>query len=208
MLNSLMVKIQNPQDGIIKFHCHWTQQPLPSEILPQIEELNRWRQKLFDAKYINVYPDGIGYGNISLRLGNTESFLITGSGTGGISRLRQEHFTIVTAFDIASNSVSCNGPILASSESMTHAILYRASASINAVVHTHNMNLWKKYLNKAPTTSQRALYGTPEMAQETQNLFKQDKGLPSNFFVMGGHEEGIVTFGPSVESAISLLFSL
>ncbi len=208
MLNLPMVKIQTPQDGVIKFRCHWTQGPLPSEILPLVHELNRWRQQLFDAKYINAYPDGIGYGNISLRLKDTDNFLITGSGTGGISHLTPEHFTVVTASDIASNSVTCIGPIQASSESMTHAILFQASPSINAVVHTHNLALWKKYLHKAPTTNVNALYGTPEMARETQNLFKGNQNLTSKFFIMGGHEEGIVTFGLTLESAINLLFSL
>ena len=84
-----------PIDGIVKYQASHAMgdvetylRTLPAGIretaldaLALFSELDAARTTLHDAGLIGVYPSGIGYGNISLRLaGNL--FLISGSGTG------------------------------------------------------------------------------------------------------------------------------
>ncbi len=108
-------------EGYIKFNCTWIKEKLPDKTI--IAELNTWRQKLYDQQLIGAYPDGVGYGNISMRPENS-AFLITGIATGNIEQLTSKHYTRVTSFDVTSNAITCQEPIKASSESLTHAIIY------------------------------------------------------------------------------------
>lgn len=63
-------------EGYIKFNCHWKQEEFlfQEEIFRQLEAA---RTKLYDLGLIGMYPDGIGFGNISARSGEGESFIIT-----------------------------------------------------------------------------------------------------------------------------------
>jgi L-ribulose-5-phosphate 4-epimerase len=185
-------------EGYIKFNCTWIKEELPDKKV--IEDLNSWRQKLYNSQLIGAYHDGIGYGNISQRLADG-TFLITGSTTGKIKQLTGQHFTRVSDFDIANNTITCHGPIKASSESLTHAIIYQSLPEVNAVVHIHNKKLWQKLLHNVPTTSAQVAYGTSEMANEIRRLLattnlKEDKTL-----VMAGHEDGLIAFGNNLKEA-------
>jgi hypothetical protein len=48
-----------------------------------LAELNAYRRKLLRLRLIGVDANGIGFGNLSIRDGTTNSFYITGSATGG-----------------------------------------------------------------------------------------------------------------------------
>ncbi len=193
-------------EGVIKFHCHWTKiEPLAPD---RIENLNGWRNRFYDLGYIGVDDDGIGFGNISIRSGKGNQFIVSGTQTGGIPRLHAAHYTKVTGFDLAQNSVTCEGPIQASSESLTHAMLYELSGDIQAVIHIHHRDLWTRLLGQVPTTLKAVPYGTPEMALEVKRLFKDAKLDEKKIFVMAGHEEGIVAFGKDLDEAGEILFSL
>ena len=185
-------------EGYIKFNCTWIEEELPDKNI--IDELNTWRQKLFNKQLIGAYADGIGYGNISCRLAD-DSFLITGTATGNISRLTDRHYTRVSGFDLVNNTITCHGPIKASSESLTHAIIYASLPDVNAVVHIHNHELWQKLLNKVPTTNPQVAYGTPEMAFEISRLLKSTKPSDEKFLVMAGHEDGLISFGSNLAEA-------
>ena len=186
------------QEGYIKFNCHWTKAGPVSQ--DYIREMNVWRDKLYALGLIGVYEDGIGFGNISMRFeGNT--FIITGSATGGLKQLNENHFTLVTSYDLEQNSLECKGPIKASSESLTHAAIYESTREVQAVIHVHNIKLWKKLINKVPTTRSDAEYGTPEMAREIKRLFTETEIKEKKILVMGGHEEGIITFGENLDEA-------
>ena len=50
----------------------------------QLDELNQARTALFDLGLIGVYPDGVGYGNLSFRNSGNQ-FVITASATGTYS---------------------------------------------------------------------------------------------------------------------------
>lgn len=191
-------------EGYIKFNCTWIKEELPETY--KIDELNSWRQKLYNQQLIGAYPDGIGYGNISCRLAD-DTFLITGTATGNLKQLAASHFTRVSDFDIANNAITCHGSINASSESLTHAIIYKSLPEINAVVHIHNNVLWQKLLNNVPTTSPQVAYGTAEMANEINRLLattnlKEDKTL-----VMAGHEDGLIAFGKDLAEAAGKFLS-
>ena len=156
-------------EGYIKFDCTWIEAEWPDKTI--INELNTWRQKLYNKQLIGAYDDGIGYGNISCRMSD-DTFLISGTATGNLKQLTDKHYTRVNGFDIANNSITCRGPIKASSESLTHAIIYASLPEVKAVVHIHNNSLWQKLRNKVPTTNPQVAYGTPEMANEISRLLE------------------------------------
>lgn len=190
-------------EGYIKFHCNWKKtDPLSPK---KLDPINSWRKRLFEHKLIGVYRDGIGYGNISIRNGPGK-FIISGSATGSLAELDENHYVEVIDYDVEQNSVTCSGPIIASSESMTHALIYERSPETQAVIHVHNMKIWKNYLHKVPTTRPNVPYGTPEMAYEIERLFEETDVKTSKILVMAGHEEGIITFGGSLDEAGKILF--
>jgi len=192
-------------EGYIKFNTNWTKGPSPS--WHKIQTLSDWRQRMHEVGLIGAHPDGIGFGNISVRDNPPEQFLITGSMTGHIKELGPEHFTRIQEYDFEQNRVSCFGPVTASSETMTHAAFYSASRSIGAVIHIHNSYLWNTYCNLLPTTSPNVTYGTPEMAYEIMRLLKSKDRPSKQLVIMGGHEDGVMAYGNSLGHAASILLN-
>lgn len=190
-------------EGVIKYSCDWQPQPLPPS--EAIQTLIGWRDRLFAAGLIGVYPDGVGFGNISLRQ-TPHSFWVSGTQTGHLATTTPEHYTLVDSWDIEQNHLHCSGPIKASSESLTHAALYDADDAIQAIVHVHAPELWQRYRNVLPTTRAEIPYGTPAMAHEMARLLRQSDLPQRRILVMGGHEDGLLSFGESLSvAAIALL---
>ena len=189
-------------EGYIKFNCNW----IPSDDIPlnKVAELNVWREIMYKKGWIGVYPDGIGFGNISMRC-NERTFLISGTATGGLATLSGSHYSLITDYNLSTNSVTCVGPLRASSESLTHALIYECSAAANAVIHIHNLNLWNRFIHHVPTSRENISYGTPEMANEIKRLFDETALDKEKIIVMGGHREGIISFGKDLEEAGSIL---
>lgn len=76
-------------DGAVKFNCHWNQSgPVISD--EQYEIINYWREVLFNMDLIGAYENGVGFGNISMRAGPGNQFIITGSATGEIPELEPD----------------------------------------------------------------------------------------------------------------------
>jgi L-ribulose-5-phosphate 4-epimerase len=190
-------------EGYIKYQPIWQKTGIDVE-RNVLDEMNRVRRVLKEQGWLGVLPDGIGFGNLSVRIGNTGHFLISGSGTGNLESLRSRDFAMVNDVDITENQLSCRGLTKASSESMTHAVFYRFSGAINAVIHIHGRDLWAKYFNILPTSSPGAAYGTPEMAYFIEELLKKQL-LSSGVMVMGGHKDGLVAYGESLEEAYEIL---
>jgi len=190
-------------EGYIKFKANWEISPaLPFRF---IKKLNQWRNILYANKLIGADKDGIGFGNISQRFSNSDHFIISGSATGNIETLKPDHYSLVTDIDIDKNKLNCTGPIIASSESMSHGTIYRECKDIQGVIHVHNRILWEKLLHNVPSTDKKAAYGTPEMAYEIIRLFHDTDVLKKKIIIMEGHEEGIFTFGNSLDEAGNVL---
>lgn len=190
------------EEGYIKFEC--IRIPAAPTHEEKCTEINFYRSKLRTLGLIGVYPDGIGYGNISMRI-DKDTFLITGSATGGLKELTPEHFAYVTEYKIAENRLTCHGQINASSESLTHAMIYESSPTTNAVIHVHSLSLWEKLMHNYPTTAPSAAYGTPEMAFELERLIKSGATRDKQLIVMSGHREGLIAFGPDLQTAYDVL---
>jgi L-ribulose-5-phosphate 4-epimerase len=190
-------------EGYIKFQAGWKEGPaLPKE---DLKELIYWRQFLFDHQLIGAYPDGIGYGNISHRWKPPVQFVISGSKTGMEAQIEAKHFSKVLDVDLDNNRLICEGPAIASSESMSHAVIYRSDPMSQAAVHVHHRRLWEHLLHRVPTTGSGIPYGTPEMAYSILELFESSKLKQERILVMEGHPEGIFTFGQSLEEAVGVL---
>ncbi|MEP7372122.1 MAG: class II aldolase/adducin family protein [Chitinophagaceae bacterium] len=185
-------------EGVIKFKYSWIQErPMPYE---WISELNKWRDKLYKAGLVGKDTNGVGYGNISIRL-ERNNFIITGSGTGSLTKLNAEHYSKVTAYDLTKNMLTSVGPVKASSESLTHAAIYEAVPELNVVFHIHHLALWEKLQTRLPFTAKHIEYGTTAMAGEIARLLKDPQVLQQGIVAMGGHREGVLSFGKNLEDA-------
>lgn len=187
-------------EGYTKYRVHW----LPSEPLdyPQLRTLCHWRSKLHQAGLIGEYSElGIGFGNLSARLDDGCSFLISGTQTGGLQASSPQQFALVTGVDLTQNSVDCTGPVQASSEAMTHAAVYAADGTVRAVVHAHSSALWQHALSRLPLIPAEVAYGTPEMAAAFAALMTDPESRRHGIVAMAGHDEGLLAVGSTVEEA-------
>jgi L-ribulose-5-phosphate 4-epimerase len=185
-------------EGYIKFNCVLRDED-PGLSGENYNLLNKWRNTLYKAGLIGCYPGNIGYGNISIR--SAEGFIITGTGTGCKQALIQDDYVRVGHFDFLHNEIHCRGKIRASAESLTHAAVYEARPEAMAVIHIHSLDLWEKYRGILPTTDYSIEYGTPEIALAVKNLCVREKFAGNEVIIMGGHKEGIVAFGNSLDDA-------
>jgi hypothetical protein len=190
-------------EGVIKFECVWRpgDGPSPSEIAV----LDAWRCRCFEMGLVGVSADGVGYGNLSVRIGTTRTFWITGSGTGALAKLSPAHYARVLDASPERNRVVCEGPVSASSESMTHAVLYAALPDTQVVIHVHSASLWRSYVHRLPTTADDIPYGTPAMCHAVAELSAIAK---NGVIVMGGHEDGLIAFGSTADEAGNRLLQL
>lgn len=197
------------EDGVVKFQQTFNlKSPLERSI---ISELNGWRNTLYQFKLIGQDKSrygGYGYGNISQKLfpncflKNKNKFVITGTQTGGLAELEELHYTTVLEYYPKKNLVIVEGPIEASSESMTHGTIYDLDENIRFVFHAHSPEIWKS-ANKLdiPITNEKVEYGTPEMAEEVNRLYRDTNMKDKKMFSMGGHEDGVITFGNDAQEA-------
>ena len=185
--------------GYVKYSCNWEKTDPIHE--GRILELNKWRDRLYALGLIGAYDNGVGFGNISVRGADSDSFLTTGTATGTLTKLDGAHYAEVIDFDIRGNTLTCKGPIQASSESLTHGAVYVAAPEIKAVIHVHSQKLWDALIGKVPTTSKDAEYGTPEIADEVSRLLRETDVEDYKIIVLGGHQEGILTFGSTLDEA-------
>lgn len=188
------------EEGYIKFICqHVKTGPVIPEAL--FIQLNRWRDQLYSLDMLGVTEEGIGFGNLSARKGDTSQFYISGSATGKYRHAESKHFALVTAYDFKKNTLTCRGPVQASSESLSHAAIYEADAHVHSVIHVHHRKLWEYGMSRSPTTDPASSFGTPEIAEDISRLLQQGQVREGGILVMGGHPEGILFFGHSPDDA-------
>lgn len=202
-------------EGVIKFQLDFT--PAPSLPAAEIAELMRWRDRLYAHRLIGQDParyGGYGFGNISARLApytgapGLRRFAISGTQTGHLPHLGPEHYAVVTAYLPAENRIIARGPIRPSSESLTHGVLFDLDDTLRYVLHAHSPAIWRAAPRLAiPTTDPGVPYGSPEMAEEVRRLFRDTDVASRRLFSMGGHEDGIVAFGPTAHTAGDILLA-
>ena len=190
-------------EGYIKFECFWEKADWDESM--SFDELIAFRNEMHRHKLIGIFPDGIGYGNISQRI-SSETFIISGSATGGISDANNKQFSKVTKYSIDKNQIYCQGPVKASSESLSHAAIFSSCPEVNFVLHVHNYEVWQKEKGILPSTEQSATYGTPAMANSILDLLSTPP--KEGIIIMTGHEEGILIFGPDPSVIKALLKQL
>ena len=194
-------------EGYIKYESHWT--PGPATHVEAARELDAWRRHLYEAGLIGEYVEhGIGYGNISVRRGTSNLFLISGTQTGKLAVTDERHYSLVMDCDLRANVVRCSGPIQASSEAMTHGAIYALGDAIGAVVHTHSRELWEANLGELPTTDPDIAYGTPDMAMELDRLYRMGGFKEAGIAVLAGHEDGLISFGTTLEEGALRMLNL
>lgn len=183
-------------EGYIKFDCRLIQseQEIPKSLF---EELNAWRNRLFELNLLGADEQGIGFGNISVRGEGTNQFYITGSATGRFRHAEPQHYVLVTEYSFMNNRVTCMGSVRASSESLSHAAVYEADERIRSVIHIHHGPMWEAGLNRMATTDSAFSFGTPEIALNIAGLLRNERIRESGILIMGGHPEGILFFGNS-----------
>ena len=192
------------EDGYIKYSSDRRNGTVPETA--QLESLNQARTSLFDLGLIGVYPDGVGYGNLSIRASGDE-FIITASATGGSRILISSQYCLVENFSADRNHVQSMGQLPASSEAMTHGAIYLANPAVHCVVHVHNRQLFDYWIaNNRLATPANIPYGTPAMAHEVSKMVLAQPKLPV-LFAMAGHDEGIVAYGADVATTHRLMLT-
>ncbi len=184
------------KDGYIKFIVeHWETVAVCTD--DAISNLIKFRTEIFDRGWIGVLPDGVGFGNLSMRMGG--SFIITGNATGQHRVLNSSYFAKVLSYDAEQNICISEGPRKPSSESGTHAVIFEVLPDINVILHIHNTTVWKKIIKTGFSTTKDVEYGTPEMAEAVKKLIQQPEVQKAGVFAMKGHEDGVVFFGERIE---------
>ncbi len=191
------------ETGAVKFHYESSGKELTP--FAGFEELNAARQELRRLGLIGVDESGLGFGNVSLRDGATDSFYITGSGTGVLPALTLRDYAKVVAWDFERNWLRCEGQTVASAESLTHAAVYAMAAEARVVVHGHDRDLWRSLKERGSATGANVPYGTPEMAREVERLFRETDVRTGKLFAMAGHTDGVVAFGQDFRQALAAL---
>ena len=169
-----------------------------------IVEIERWRREFRTRQFVGQHPDryeGLGYGNLSARL-QDGTVLITGSQTGCLDALQPAHYVRILEFDPDQNRVRSRGLSKPSSETMTHMAVYQSVCGARYVFHTHCPKLWRAAKRlKLPITDPDAKCGTPELFHRVVELLENQDVRSGGILSMGGHEDGILTWGKTADDA-------
>lgn len=193
-------------EGVIKFKFTLKKSPPLDE--GSYIELEKWRTILFKMGLIGEYPEEkVGYGNLSRKIAGTDNnFIITGTQTGRLPYLNGLHYTKVLKCNLNKMNVEAAGPIAPSSESLTHYAIYSSCPHVNAIFHVHSEKLWQFMIdNKMDATSESISYGTHAMAEEAKSCIGNKK---SGIFVMKGHQDGVISYGTSIEEAGKIILDV
>ena len=194
----------NEQEGVIKYQLDHQFQKIDLDVA----ELIAWRTLLYKLELINQRSDkyaGLSYGNLSQRNpDDSECFMITASQTGHLANVSQDDFALVTEYNIKQNSMKSIGTKPPSSEALTHAAIYHANHSVQAVVHVHSPVIWQYTHELGLTFTEREIaYGTVAMADAVTSIAASNQH--QMLFSMLGHEDGVVVYGNSITNCCLLL---
>jgi len=195
----------NSSDGYVKYSAE--HKMAPAADAPNRAELNVARTHLHHLGLVGALPNGIGFGNVSIRLEGNE-FLISGTATGASPVLGPEGYCRIKSFDLKQNHVISTGPVPPSSESMTHGAVYMSNQRVNCVIHIHSRIIFDGMVRENyPSTPEDAAFGTPEIAFAIENCVRKSE-KDEGQIVMLGHDEGVIAYGSSVEKTLMLVQEL
>ncbi len=192
-------------DGVIKYHVQHHNTKTPG--FSQYAELEALRSRLFALGLIGETPNGIGYGNLSFRNKGEREFTITATQTGKQPKLQPAEYIRITDYNFDTFTVYSEGEYKPSSEALSHAMIYEIHPEIQAVIHIHSKPLWQMMI-ATDALATTAEYGTTDMAHEIANLYLSRDPFKYNAFVMKGHEDGIITFGKTIQDAELKLYQI
>lgn len=206
-----MESITGETEGVIKYRLQHRQAALDASV--NTTTINAWRDIMHRLRLIGQDAcryDGLGYGNISLRLQQPSGeFLVSGTQTGHLAHLQRDEYCIVLAADARHNSLNSVGPCRPSSEALTHAVIYRQLPEVTCVIHVHSPEIWHfGECLQLPATAADIRYGTPEMATAVEQLIATPHCLDKGVFTMRGHQDGVVAFGVSPQQAAQRLIAI
>ena len=202
-----------PAEGVTKYSAILTKDRADKFDKDDIDDLMWWRDKLYELGLIGQDPErygGVGFGNVSKMLTYERSkrrpFVITGTQTGGLEHLDLSHYTTVLFCNPRHNRVYYDGSIAPSSECMTHDAVYQLGYM--AVFHVHSPVIWRHSKElQIPTTQECIEFGTPEMAEDVQRLYRETDMPSKQILSMGGHQDGVVSFGYSVKDVGTIMIA-
>ncbi|MEQ8857120.1 MAG: class II aldolase/adducin family protein [Pseudomonadales bacterium] len=141
---------------------------------------------------------GLGFGNLSARdPQQPEQFVITASQTAGTPAFEDADLVRIVAGNTARFWVDALGHQPPSSETLTHAMVYQADASVGWVLHGHSPDIWQRAEELAlPATAADVPYGSPAMVDAVAGLLAAHPGRPLVFVTLG-HRDGVFGCGPS-----------
>lgn len=190
-------------EGIIQYRLDHREGDLPPDA--DYAGLLAWFRRCRHHELLGQDPAryaGYAFGNISVRC--TGGFVISGTQTVGRPALDPGDLAWVRSWDSQANRLSSQGPVRPSSEAMTHGEVYATLPDVGAVIHAHSPVIW---LNAdrldLPTTPPEVGYGSPAMAAAVRALL--DRSPRAGVLSMGGHEDGIVAYAPTMDEAGTLL---
>lgn len=197
-------------EGVIKYQLNHSDQPISIGI--SLTELNSWRTVIHRLGLIGQNPDkydGYGYGNISQRVSLKDSrFIISGTQTGHLENLSHDQYCLVLEADPYHNKIASEGACKPSSEALTHAMVYLQNQEIQCIVHAHCPEIWNHTETLGlPYTAKNIPYGTPEMAAAVERLFQSGQFDHWSVFSMLGHQDGVIAFGKTVQTAAEEMIS-
>jgi L-ribulose-5-phosphate 4-epimerase len=200
-------------EGVIKYQLTHTEAPLPLSATA-FSEINVWRTIAYQLGVIgqdSTRYGGLGFGNISQMVThNAIQFIISGTQTGHEASLSPEQYCGIVTADIEQNTMTAQGLCKPSSEALTHAMIYAIDPTIKAIIHVHSPEIWQAAQRLSlPCTAADIPYGTPEMALAVEQLYIDKQLTNTGTFAMLGHQDGIVSFGLTLEQAgIEMIKSL
>jgi ribulose-5-phosphate 4-epimerase/fuculose-1-phosphate aldolase len=207
----------HPGEGVIRFEVQHETRALEERVHGEtVRILVAWREVLARLGLIGRDParyEGYGYGNVSARIGpmgdvgrGQRRFLVTGTQTGGRRDVTLADFCLVERYDLARNRVASCGLVRPSSESLTHGAIYDIAPAARVVLHGHAPEIWRSARALGiPIAHAHALNGTPGMALEVQRLYRESSLSATGILAMGGHEDGVISFGRTAGEAGEIL---
>ena len=193
-------------EGVIKYRLDFT--PAPALDAALLDDLIAWHARCRALEVVGQNPDryaGYAYGNLSRRL--ERGFAVSGTQTGGKPALTPDDYAWALDCDPIRNRVRAQGPVKPSSEALTHGAIYAVDDAIRAVIHGHIPHIWRRAEALGlPVTPANIAYGTPDMAAAVRGIVRRCGA--SGLLVMGGHEDGVIAYGPDLNAAGERLTSV